>query len=288
MLEFTTAHEVAHQYWYGLVGSDARAHPFQDEALAQWSAQLYFEDRFGAARGALEADAQIAMNYRLMRMLGVPDGPVDRPVDAFDSPLAYAGLVYGKGAFLYPALRKLLGDDAFFDALRSYARAYRFQSPAPSALFDRMALGSGRAGRVRSLVQHWLSQRHGDHDLGSAPAAISSSDRARLSRLMTALLAPAPPAEQAGPKKLEGKAGASDQEQLQRLLGDSNLGPDAVNVEQLQGLLRGVLPGANADTAVDPEAARRLLEQLQHAPDAPREQPDGWHELQDEPNERGM
>jgi hypothetical protein len=294
MLEFTTAHEVAHQYWYGLVGSDARAHPFQDESLAQWSAALYFEDRFGAERGAREADTEIATNYRVMRMLGQPDGRVERPVDSFDSALSYAGLVYGKGPYLYPALRKVLGDEVFFDALRAYTRQYRFQTAPPTALFARMSLGSGRADRVRTLVQHWLVQRHGDHDLGSALAAVGGKDQARLRRLVTALLAPAPATSgDAGPKKLDGKPGSDvDLEQLRRLLGASNLGPDAVNVEQLQSLLRGVLPGASPNGDVDPAAAQKLLDSLQQAPvngvDAPPGQPTPWQELQGEPNQRGM
>src|SRR5207248_3238311 len=35
ILEFTVAHEVAHQYWHGLVGSDSRQEPYLDESLAQ-------------------------------------------------------------------------------------------------------------------------------------------------------------------------------------------------------------------------------------------------------------
>jgi hypothetical protein len=76
------------------------------------------------------------------------------------------------------------------------------------------------------------------------------------------------------------------------LLGESKLGPDAVNVEQLQSLLRGMLPATSSPGEVDPEAAQKLLDSLQHGPangmEAPREQPDVWRELQGEPNVRGM
>jgi hypothetical protein len=167
-LEFTTAHEVAHQFWYGLVGSDAREHPFVDESLTQWSAMLYFEDRFGVERANQEGDAQIRMNYRLMRLLGQPDGAVDRPVDAFETSLAYAGLVYGKGAYLYAALRKLCGDEAFFSALQSYARRYRFQQAPPQAFIDGLAKGSKDATKIRLLAKRWLEQSHADADLGAA------------------------------------------------------------------------------------------------------------------------
>jgi hypothetical protein len=167
-LEFTTAHEVAHQYWYGLVGSDAREHPFADESLTQWSAMLYFEDRFGIERANQQGDAQVRMNYRLMRLLGKPDGAVNRPVDAFESALAYAGLVYGKGAYLYAALRKQSGDAAFFAALRNYARRYRFQQAPPMAFIDGLAKGSQDATKLRALARRWLEQSHGDADLGGA------------------------------------------------------------------------------------------------------------------------
>jgi hypothetical protein len=166
-LEFTTAHEVAHQYFHVTVGSDSREHPFQDEALAQFGALLYFEDRHGAARAHAVSGSQVLMGYRMMRLLGVPDGPVDRPVDAFGSPLSYAGLVYGKGAALYPALRKLVGDGPFFRALRAYVRLNRFRMAAPRAFVEELArVGGDRGAQVRALAARYLDQAHGDEDIG--------------------------------------------------------------------------------------------------------------------------
>lgn len=167
MLDFVVAHEVAHQWWHGLVGSDARAHPFVDESLAQFSAMLYVEDRFGAERAEREGTRQVAANYQFMRLRGIADGAVDRPVAAFGDSMAYAGLVYGKGPFLYPALREAMGDRAFFDGIRAYVRAHRFGVAEPRALFDRLARGRHRQ-TVRRLERHWLDETHGDEDLGEA------------------------------------------------------------------------------------------------------------------------
>src|SRR6185295_8478409 len=99
-----------HQWWHVVVGSDSRAHPFQDEGLAQWSSLLYLDDRYGHARAQRDGDMQVRQNYQMMRMQGGADAAVDRPVDQFANPLAYAGLVYGKGPYYYDAIRHELGD----------------------------------------------------------------------------------------------------------------------------------------------------------------------------------
>ncbi len=167
MLEFVTAHEVAHQYWHGLVGSDSRAHPFIDESLAQWSASLYLEDRYGAERARRDSDMQVKMNYQFMRTLGQPDGAVDRPASAFATPIGYAGLVYGKGPYLYNAWRSAAGDAVFFRALQRYVTTWRWRT-APATGFADALVAEDRANatRYRALARHWLQESHGDADLG--------------------------------------------------------------------------------------------------------------------------
>ncbi len=167
MLEFVVAHEVAHQWWHGIVGSDARAHPFVDESLAQFSALLYMEERYDAARAEREGARQVAGNYHMMRLQGGADGAVDQPAANFSSEVAYAGLVYGKGPYLYPALRDAVGARAFYRHLRAYVTEHRFRVAASRALIDRMATGAHTA-EVRRLERRWLEENHGDEDLGPA------------------------------------------------------------------------------------------------------------------------
>lgn len=169
MLEFVTAHEVAHQYWHGLVGSDSRLHPFVDESLAQFSAALYLEDRYGAERATRDANLNVKMNYQFMRMLGHADGPVDRPVAYYGSPMRYAGIVYGKGPYYYNALRAAATDPVFFRALRRYVDTWRFRTAPPSGFVDALVAESpSGASRYRALARHWLEETHGDDDLGQA------------------------------------------------------------------------------------------------------------------------
>jgi hypothetical protein len=166
--EFTTAHEVGHMWWHGTVGSDSRKHPWQDEALAQFSAILYSQDRYGAARAKRDADMNARMGYEMMRMMGQPDGPVDVPAE-HQSQIAYGGLVYGKGPYYLLALRKSLGDAAFFSAMREYVKEYYLGFAPPNALEDVMKRAAPKkAQAVADLSRRWLHERHGDDDLGKA------------------------------------------------------------------------------------------------------------------------
>ena len=77
--------------------------PWQDEALAQFSAMLYAEDRYGAARAKREGDMNARMGYEMMRLMNQPDGPVDAPA-GHQSQIAYGGLrqAAGCGVVLVP------------------------------------------------------------------------------------------------------------------------------------------------------------------------------------------
>lgn len=169
MREFVTAHEVAHQWWHVLVGSDSQTDPFADEGLAQYSTLVYFEDRYGAARAEREAQQNLKLPFQAMRMAGQADNAAERPVKAFATPVAYGGLVYGKGPFFYREVRTLLGDDKFFARLRHYRADYAFEV-APTRAFVSAFSGPEQTA-VQLLATHWLDEAHGDEDLGKLDLA---------------------------------------------------------------------------------------------------------------------
>lgn len=229
MREFVTAHEVAHQWWHVLVGSDSRQSPFTDESLTQYSALLYLESRYGKDRAKRDGDTNLKTNYQMMRMLGLPDAPVDAPANSFTSSLAYGGLVYGKGPYFYHEARKLLGDAAFLQALRGYAGQFRFRMAPAYAVVDRLA-ASGHQAEVRALARRWLHEAHGDDDLGTTPS-------------LAGMLG-GQGAGQGSPGLLEGAdigslTGAINEKDLEQLLSGSVDNPD---LERLMRLLLKHIP----------------------------------------------
>ena len=166
-LEFVLAHEVAHQWWHALVGSDSNRHPFLDEALANYSAVLYFEKRHGQKAAAQQLQLELCMPYQMYRVMGGQDGRVDRAVKDFSSQLEYAALVYGKGALFFNALRKVLGKKVFLRFLKSYATRFAFRQATPDDLFRKVIAVSKKKTKVKALIQRWIRENHGDADIGT-------------------------------------------------------------------------------------------------------------------------
>lgn len=226
MLEFVTAHEIAHQWWYGIVGNDERVEPWIDEALAQWSAILYIEERYGPARADEEARRQVAMGYRAMRMMGAPDGAVDRPASAFVPPITYGGLIYGKAPYLYRAIRTELGDAAFFAALQRYVAQHRFRMAPERGPIEALASGP-HARRVRTIARRWLDEAHGDEDLGGGDA-----------REVLGAILPSELQEQLRDPAVQ----AMVRQLMQRGLGDGDSTEDAAEMMEAIEALLGELP----------------------------------------------
>ncbi|WP_224366777.1 M1 family aminopeptidase [Hyalangium versicolor] len=166
-LEFTVAHEVGHQYFAGLVGTDPIKEPVADEALTQYAAVLYFEWAHGkAAAESLRQEALVAA-YQMYRMMGGEDGPAQRPTEEFSSSMEYGAIVYGKAPLFFHAARKMVGDDAFLRGLRSYVDTYRYKWACLDCFRKELANKSANtSGALERLQDHWWKEAHGDEDLG--------------------------------------------------------------------------------------------------------------------------
>ena len=150
-LEYVVAHEVAHQWWYGVVGSDVLEHPWQDEALATFSSLLYQEvHQPGVYAGTLQF-----YRGRVAELeSGKGDADIAQPAEAFlDHPGAYSPVVYIKGSLFFEALREQLGDETFFQALQTYYAQNKYGIPSPETLLD--SFEQTCACALDGLYQEW-------------------------------------------------------------------------------------------------------------------------------------
>ena len=115
------AHELAHQWWGIGVGCQAWTHFWLNEGMASFMADAYKEHRFGRAEYLKEIEAAQKL-YEKVR-----DAGKDRSLvfpDWLNPSREDRTLVYDKGAYVLHLLRAEMGEEAFWDGLRSYTRKY--------------------------------------------------------------------------------------------------------------------------------------------------------------------
>jgi len=151
-VEWLTAHEVAHQWWFGLVGSDQVTHPWLDEALTQYSTMLYYERAYSAERAARIRYVEFEQVHQGLIRRG-RDLPIGLPADEY-APGLYWDVVYDKGALYFHALRERTGDDAFFRILRTYYERHRYGIATPETFLDAVETVTG--DRHMDLFAEWV------------------------------------------------------------------------------------------------------------------------------------
>lgn len=108
-------HEMAHQWWFGLVGSDQAMEPWLDEALAIYSEAIFYKYIYPNS-------ADWWWNFRV-NWFG-PTGYVDTSIYEAPSFRAYVNAAYLNGANFLEALNYRMGDDDFYRFLQDYTSRY--------------------------------------------------------------------------------------------------------------------------------------------------------------------
>jgi len=166
-LDFTIAHEVAHQWWYGLVGNNQYQHAFIDEGLTQWVSCAVYFDRVYDAEASDRATANYLIDpFETAVRIGA-DQVVDTPTDDFGREGDYVFAVYSKAPLGFAAIHQTIGDEAFFAALSDYYAAFRFGVAQPDDLLAAFEAASGQ--ELDELWRHWFEAAEGEDDLDALP-----------------------------------------------------------------------------------------------------------------------
>lgn len=150
---YVTAHEVAHQWWFGVVGNDIFRQPWLDESFAQYSGIIYAEDSQGPSVAETDWEREVMVRYQG----ALADGnlPIGYAIDAYPNFNVYYRTVYGKGAFFLRLLRETVGDEAFFRALQTYYQRHRYGVGTTSDIQQAFENASGQD--LAPLFQEWVT-----------------------------------------------------------------------------------------------------------------------------------
>jgi aminopeptidase N len=140
------SHELAHQ-WFG---DSVSLKDWQDLWLKEGMA-TYAEWLWITRDGGLDELNDSYVKPRLLRAYSVPTGKPD-----VDDLYIYTE-VYEGGALVFHALRLEVGDEVFFEILRSYLDEYRYQNAGKD---DFIAVAEKVSGRdLEALFDSWLMEK---------------------------------------------------------------------------------------------------------------------------------
>jgi hypothetical protein len=150
--EFFLAHELAHQWWGQAVGWKNYHEQWISEGFAQYFAALYAQK----ARGD-ETFTDMLQQFRRWAIRESDQGPVhlgSRLGHIKSEPRVFRALVYNKGAGVLHMLRRLVGDEAFFNGVRRFYMDRRYQKAGTEDFERAMEAESGRT--LDRFFERWI------------------------------------------------------------------------------------------------------------------------------------
>jgi hypothetical protein len=148
MLEFTLAHEVSHNWFYVILGSNERSHPWMDEGI-----NTYYDNRHRAWKYGQEGEIKIgsaSLSIKNAERIFFEtnaaikkDQPISARGDEFTE-INYNLVAYYKTGAWMELLEKKLSKDILDKAIQEYFRQWQFKHPYPEDFKKVIETASGQ------------------------------------------------------------------------------------------------------------------------------------------------
>lgn len=157
---YVIVHEIAHEWWYAVVGNDEYNHAWQDEGLAEYSTLLFFKKNPSYGEDFKKLIDGANSSYKLfeeifIRVQGEVDGRMERPLCEFETEPEYVQCTYTKGVLLFNNINDLIGEKKFFKALREYYQDFMFKNAKPEDLIAKFVDMGGQ--KIENIFNSWLN-----------------------------------------------------------------------------------------------------------------------------------
>jgi hypothetical protein len=148
LLDFTIAHEVGHNWFYGILGTNERQYPWMDEGINTFYDNRYSKWKYGT-EGELKFGAQSFAIRDAERLLFETKAAVNKDqlinteADKFTN-MNYDLVAYYKTGAWLELVEKKLGATTFDKAMQEYYRQWQFKHPYPEDLKNVLETVSGQ------------------------------------------------------------------------------------------------------------------------------------------------
>ncbi|MBR5712723.1 MAG: M1 family metallopeptidase [Lachnospiraceae bacterium] len=143
-LQICVAHEIGHQWFMGIVGSDSGKQPWQDESITSYTEKV-FADYVNANGGNMKppyitidtptrfdfTDKVVVQTYRDSELF-----PINRGVHDYSSDNRYTYSIYVVGEMVIEEMEAVIGRENFYAVLREYVRRNAFSNADPESFFE--------------------------------------------------------------------------------------------------------------------------------------------------------
>ncbi|HNE27692.1 MAG TPA: M1 family metallopeptidase [Saprospiraceae bacterium] len=169
-LDDVITHEVGHNWFYGILASNEREHPWMDEGINTYYETRYTQKYYNSSMGdgMLPKKLYDPKQYGPLLYTGYlvmarhhDDTPPDTRSDRF-TPAAYGLMVYMKTALCMGWLEKSVGTATFDQAMQAYYREWQFRHPYPEDFQQSMTAAGVDVGW---FMQTMTTGRHTDYAL---------------------------------------------------------------------------------------------------------------------------
>lgn len=149
-LETTIMHEVGHNWFYGILGSNEREFPMLDEGINSFYEMRYLQSKYpnNKLTSLLDRDSTFRFfglntfkhkaEYEFLYLLAArknTDQTISSSADKFTE-FNYGAIVYSKTALAMDYLMNYIGQEKFDNAMRFYFEQWKFKHPSPNDLFN--------------------------------------------------------------------------------------------------------------------------------------------------------
>jgi len=124
-----TAHELAHQYFPFMVGTNEKKYAFMDEGWAVMMIFKYMERLTGI-------NTRLINNVGNYEYLAGTDDDIPMMIPSLSLPYnSYRNSAYDKSSIAYEILRDMIGDELFLQALQEFINRWKGKHPTPYDFF---------------------------------------------------------------------------------------------------------------------------------------------------------
>lgn len=137
-VESVALHELAHQWFYGMVATDEYRWPVLDEGLASWAEVDALTARY--ASGSVMQSSFLAISEAAFRRVSARAatrrGPLAVPAHAFGDFSRIAAQIYARFPTLLETISRVYSSAVVRRALDAYVRSHRFSAPEPEDFIE--------------------------------------------------------------------------------------------------------------------------------------------------------